>query len=386
MRLLFILFLLSSFGVHAQALRDINFNYLYSTESTFSLDIKPVRQNDQWNVLYIFQVTDTTLDLSSYTIQWELRKSLIDKESTRIGGDSVKISRNGNLQTGSVVISTSPQVQVITAKVIDVLRKKAWYYYHLLEPNYPVDGYLESQGVPLTRDYVKTNTSAGLNHNKPMIVSYYNDFFPAATPAFAESAGKVQKILRQDSTFTLAPGNTFVMDRVGLYLFQADTTTSIGFAYRAEEDYPRLRKVESLADPLIYVCTKQEYERMKQAKGDKKAFDRIILSITGNSERAKIFMRSYFKRVDYANQLFTSYKEGWKTDRGMIYIVFGPPQQVFRFNEREVWSYKTNEYSINFDFVKSPSLFDPDNHVLIRNKKYTQTWYEVIDLWRNARF
>ena len=44
------------------------------------------------------------------------------------------------------------------------------------------------------------------------------------------------------------------------------------------------------------------------------------------------------------------------------------------------------QFKIRFDFARSGSLFDPDNYVLIRDKKYEDTWYEVIDLWRNARF
>ena len=189
-----------------------------------------------------------------------------------------------------------------------------------------------------------------------------------------------------DSTFNYPPISQLRFLKRGLYLVQQDTNATEGFAFRVEEDYPHLAKVESLADPLIYICTKQEFERVKQAKGDKKAFDRVILAITGNTERARNFMRSYFRRVELANQYFTSYKEGWKTDRGMIYIIFGLPDQVYRFTDREVWTYKNSSYKITFDFVKSSTLFDPDNFVLVREKKFQETWYEVIDLWRNARF
>src|SRR5690606_17413470 len=150
----------------------------------------------------------------------------------------------------------------------------------------------------------------------------------------------------------------------GLYLVQTDTNSTKGYAFRVEEDYPRLAKIESLADPLIYICTKQEFDRIKAAKGDKKAFDRVILSITRDAERAKTFMRSYFRRVELANTFFTSYKEGWKTDRGMIYIIFGLPDQIYRFTDREVWTYKNNQYKASFDFVKSSTLFDPENYVL----------------------
>jgi hypothetical protein len=57
-----------------------------------------------------------------------------------------------------------------------------------------------------------------------------------------------------------------------------------------------------------------------------------------------------------------------------------------RYSDREVWNYKNASYKITFNFAKSPTIFGPDNFVLIRQKKYQDTWYEVIDLWRNARF
>ena len=41
------------------------------------------------------------------------------------------------------------------------------------------------------------------------------------------------------------------------------------------------------------------------------------------------FQEGYYRRVRFANEEFTQYKDGWKTDRGMIYILFGPPNQVF---------------------------------------------------------
>ena len=130
----------------------------------------------------------------------------------------------------------------------------------------------------------------------------------------------------------------------------------------------------------------QTFDKVKAAKGDKKAFDRVVLSVTGNTERARNLMRNYFKRVEWANYYFTSYKEGWKTDRGMIYILFGLPEEVYKFSDREVWNFKSPSLKVTFTFVKSSTLFDPDNYVLIREKKFQETWYEKVDLWRNARF
>jgi len=64
-------------------------------------------------------------------------------------------------------------------------------------------------------------------------------------------------------------------------------------------------------------------------------------------------MELYYARVDYANRHFSHYREGWRTDMGMIYIIFGPPNDVSRHpfevdsKPYELWRY----YDINYDFV-----------------------------------
>jgi hypothetical protein len=97
-------------------------------------------------------------------------------------------------------------------------------------------------------------------------------------------------------------------------------------------------------------------------------------------------MRNYFKRVEIANQYFTSYKEGWKTDRGMIFVVFGLPDAVYRTSASEIWEYAVQGDKVSFTFVRSATLFDPDNYVLIRKKKVEDIWLQAVDLNRNARF
>jgi hypothetical protein len=106
---------------------------------------------------------------------------------------------------------------------------------------------------------------------------------------------KVARSMDVDSTFSLPVNKEVSFSKSGLYLVQKDTTAAEGFAFRAQDDYPRLAKVESLADPLIYICTKQEFDKVKAAKGDKKAFDRVVLSVTGNTERGKKFDAQLFQ-------------------------------------------------------------------------------------------
>ena len=110
----------------------------------------------------------------------------------------------------------------------------------------------------------------------------------------------------------------------------------------------------------------------------------MILDITNDKDRAKNFMRNYFKRVEYANSFFTSFKEGWKTDRGMIFIVFGAPDEVQVTGQQEIWNYKNPRQQ--FTFNKAGSVYSPEHYVLVRDKNYTENWYLTIDLWRKSRF
>lgn len=382
---LYLYFLLCSFPSFSQPLRDINYEYLYNPNAQVLLQLKTVRESPtSYLILYSLQVKDTTRLMSEYTIEWEGRSMLSDKEGSPIALSNVTLTRHASGYEGRGSLEQSAAPRYLVAKVVHASARRAWIFYTSPEPGYPVNNYLVRNGSVVTQPFVHTNEKLQLgSDSEDWIVSYYNDNFPAAAPAFSEAQARVPRTMAVDSVFK--SGSEMIFPMKGLYLIQKDTNAVEGLAFRSEEDYPQYSKVANLAGPLIYITTKQEYDRLEATQGNKKAFDRIILSIAMDTDRARTIMRTYFRRVELANRYFTSYKEGWKTDRGMIYIVFGMPEQVYRFADREVWTYKI-QFDINFTFSRASSLFDPDNFVLIREKKYENEWYEVIDLWRNARF
>lgn len=384
--LIFISCLFIAVGLQAQALRDINYNYLYNPASDFTFNLKPKRGATNWSASYKLQLRDTTKKITDFQITWEIRKALTEKTGQAVVADSSgnKVSRNE--MTGMLIFPVRPEPEVLVAKVIDTQVRQAWLFYQILEPNFPGTYAVQSGGEEIVEEFVSVTDLLTIDTVEPLTVSYYNDNFPVSLPPFSESQGRVAKGMRVDSAFVVQPGSSVRFDKKGLYLIQRDTNAAEGLALRAEDDYPKFTRVPNLAGPMVYICTKQEYDRLTDAKVDKKVFDRVVLSMTNDTERAKKLIRNYFRRVEQANQFFTSYKEGWKTDRGMVFIVFGIPDEVYKFQDREVWYYNSEMFKANFTFLKSPTLFDPDNYVLIRDRKFQQTWYEVIDLWRNARF
>lgn len=377
-----------SVGSFSQPLRDINYEYLYNPDRAVNLDVKVVRNGSTFVVLYNLQVRDTTRLTEQYSVEWETRGLLSDQGGDAVVLKDVEETRHATGLHGRGSVDATGVPRYIVAKVINNTARRAWLFYGRLEEKYPVNNFLVEDGSPVTIPYVHTYepTKLGLNTDE-WYVSYYVDDFPAAAPAFSEAQARVSRTMAVDSVFRISGADEVNFSMRGLYLIQKDTNSLEGFAFRSEDDYPQYRKLANLPGPLIYITTKQEYDRLESVQGNKKAFDRIILSITMDTDRARNLMRSYFRRVELANRYFTSYKEGWKTDRGMIYIIYGKPDEVYRFDDREVWRYNNDRFKdIVFNFSRSTSLFDPENYVLIREKKYEDIWYEVIDLWRNARF
>ncbi len=56
-------------------------------------------------------------------------------------------------------------------------------------------------------------------------------------------------------------------------------------------------------------------------------------------------MDEYFRRIDYADENFRSYAAGWLTDKGRVYVIYGPPDNIatdpFRSDGKavETWQY-----------------------------------------------
>jgi GWxTD domain-containing protein len=373
--------------VLSQALEDINYSYLYQTDAPFRFRMSPVRTAEGWQVSYQLQVRDGSS--ADYQVQWELREDLKDKEGTALRSDSTASIDNtrGQSEIGGTIRLDATVKGVLNARVIHLARKQVWYFPLVLREDYPVELAVEHEGRPLWNKYLASGEQISVaGPQGGLFVSHYSNDFPAAAPPFSEALARVPPVIRPDSVFRITSGQPQHLSAPGLYLIQRDTTSGKGVAFRVYDDYPKYTRLENLVDPLAYISTRQEIQRLKDSRGDKRQFDRTILNITGNSERAKNFMRNYFRRVEEANEFFASYKEGWKTDRGMVYVILGRPTEVFRFEDREVWNYDTNHFEGTLSFVWSPTLFDPDNYVLVRHKRYQNDWYEVIDLWRNSRF
>lgn len=109
-------------------------------------------------------------------------------------------------------------------------------------------------------------------------------------------------------------------------------------------------------EQLRYIATSTDIKKIKKApKSDRlKLFEEFWhgKDPTPGTE-ANELMDEYYRRIAFSNENFSTFREGWKNDMGMIYIIFGPPSDIERhpfergYKPFEIWYY----YHINRQFI-----------------------------------
>lgn len=157
--------------------------------------------------------------------------------------------------------------------------------------------------------------------------------------------------------------------------------------------FPRLATLAELVDALDYIAYPREMDFI--TSGDtpqerRRRFDAFWGALVPDRRVAQNLLRLYYERVEEANLLFTSVKAGWKTDRGMIYVIFGAPEYVEETIDGQVWYYGYGEQDPASTFVfERADYYGPtfpfDQYVLIRQPVYERSWARAIRRWREGR-
>lgn len=250
----------------------------------------------------------------------------------------------------------------------------------------------QSGRFPIMRNYLysaDTLMIKDLNGTSRNLVGlrYRHEFDPALPPT-AISPRAVTKTMYIDSLYQLPTNTPLRLSEKSLYYICRDTTESYGIGLMMVDNrYPRMTRPENLVKPPIYISSTSEINDLYASSDPKRALDRYWLGLTsGNQTVAKRSVRLYYRRVETANKLFTTYKEGWKTDKGMVYVIMGPPDKMQRSKDKEIWTYaKRGQYQeINFTFNKRPNQFVEDHYELNRFVEYQPIWFPVVEAWRSG--
>jgi GWxTD domain-containing protein len=226
------------------------------------------------------------------------------------------------------------------------------------------------------------------NTYSKLYIDYYQNRQPLPMPVYATEILPDQ-LVRPDSSWVVQLNDTiqYHLNKEGIYQFRVDTNYQQGLAlYNFGPYYPAVKEVEDMANPLVYISNTKENSELATSANKKLSIDNFWINCTGNMEQAKELIRIYYNRVFFSNYYFTSDREGWKTDRGMIFIVYGPPNTLYKSEEEEKWGYfRKQGKSITFTFRKANSKWSNNVYSLIRGQAPDTYWRQAVESWRSGK-
>lgn len=167
-------------------------------------------------------------------------------------------------------------------------------------------------------------------------------------------------------------------------------TLSSGVTVSGEYAVMTDEEIKNEFDFAIYISSdeeKKQFSSLTELDAKRKfLYDfwkkRDLNPITPENE----FKIEYMKRVEYANNNFaSSFRKGYRTDRGRVYIIYGPPDDIERYPSSyeaepyEIWNYNSLQNGVIFIFIDRTGQGDyrlvHSNH---RNELQDETWYSKI--------
>lgn len=380
-------------------LTNMNLNWRYDVRDSYQLKYR-ISRDDSVNHIYFSINLPPDIDIQKeFNIQYEMRPSLDAGEIllTRTinplvqGAGTDAVSRFFHIQ-----VPDADNLNVFVLRIRNQTSDEEFYYSIPIvsetlfsPPDFMI--FNEKTGNPECRDYINISDRLLIKNlmGSPgdFFIFYYAEDFEVADPPMYRLNKSVSRSMQIDSTFLLPEGEVFAPGKEGLYFIQSDTSDMEGIAIRVEDNfYPKFTSIEKLAESTVYLSTRDEIEELTGAEDLRPAFESFWLNLAKTEQMARRIIRRYYDRVEEANILFTNYKEGWKTDMGMIYIIIGPPDEVYINEERESWYYKNpgKNQIVVFNFLHLKNLFSDNHFMLIRDNQYKSYWFKQVDQWRKG--
>ncbi|MDL2262228.1 GWxTD domain-containing protein [Bacteroidales bacterium OttesenSCG-928-I21] len=191
-----------------------------------------------------------------------------------------------------------------------------------------------------------------------------------------------------DTVFEYKFGDTIYFPEKGTYFLKDQSQEKPSLILLAvNNSYPDILTVGDMLEPLKLVTTSKEYKKIQESENIKKEIDSFWISRSNNQKIAKEQILVFYNRVKLANTYFSENIEGWKTDRGNIYVIFGPPSTVNISDTQEEWFYGENPNiaALSFVFEKKENPYFGTSYQLIRDNTYQPNWAQALSTWRKGR-
>lgn len=276
-----------------------------------------------------------TLSPNTYTANIKIT----DLESRREYKETRTITVKNFARTG---VHLSTVMLVVTR--FDSLTGQVTYYPNLsaaiIQDKTEPQLYYEVYVTDRTLDSLHLNYSIVLkSHKKDELIDEYTRVFFCS--------GKKTRILDTLSMQKLKSGNyQLTISVFDKYTKQVYDKATLLFFTRVSGQALFIGNLDEAIEQLEYIADSDEIEKMRLAKTQAeklKLFNAFWARLDPTPDTPENeLMVEYYSRVEFANQHFSSYFPGWKSDMGRIYIKYGPPD----FVERQPFSIDSQPYEI----------------------------------------
>ncbi len=272
-----------------------------------------------------------------------------------------------------------PEENLLVAKIF---QDGAFYYYDIRLKNgslaYPSILLVDDSGFPVFDNFLRTSNFGWVGSDQFHVTQYVEDAEPADAPMASMKA--LAPSILPDSSFVFKDSVSFTDNN--FYVVRSDSNALSGVTImKVSPYYPEFKLLRELAASMHYILNEPERNSLASSRNLRESFDSFWIQTFKSKFRARNAIRNYYNWVELANKLFTDFKQGWKTDRGMIVIVYGLPDEVYRSDSEEEWFYDEGP---SFEYTILSTFFSPETYALRRNLGLQQSWFEFVAAMRRG--
>ena len=375
-----------------------NLAYLYSKSPELTLHYKVATDSSSWFMYFQIQANRRRYNWNDYELIYETKDSYSTRgfyRQNRIPVDN-RVEKENKVAYFKLTLDRQKKEKlfVLTVRnkrnnnrfVFDVpLEFPTSQHSDLLifkeeEPDFPVfENYLSSEEAFEIRSVT--------GQKQRLTVYQYNyDFEPALPPMVKRRRGQKERVPRP-KTFNIWTDSAYTLNDTSLYVIAGDTNRfdAISFVLRNSR-FPNYVTADKLLEPTAYISTPLEQEQIKKQSDTKLALDKFWLGLGRNPKRGRVFVKRFYRSVSQADSLFTSYKDGWKTDKGLVFSIYGPPDEVKKYDDCEIWRYYKTGDRRQAKMIFYPfNSYNATDYRLKRKKNFRNGWFLEVDRWRKGR-
>lgn len=353
----------------------INIAWKYDPEAEIEIVERIIQRGDEISVF--FRVRADALE--TWNFEFWVQPRYESASHTKLNDYRLDTLLSADSQT---IVELSFQKPEENLLVVKIFSDDAIYFHDVPLKNgtlaYPSFYPVGAAGYPIFDNYLNSSDFQWAGLQNPHL-QQYEETFSFADPPMGEMKALAPSIL-PDTSFVF--GSDSSLRENFFYVAREDENASVGITLlRTSPYYPEFKQLNELATAMQYILSEPERKEIRNSRDLRKSFDSFWIETYVTKFRARNAIRNYFNWVKQANQFFTDFKQGWKTDRGMLFIVYGVPDEVYRTNNQEEWFYDNGP---SFEFTVISTFFSPRTYALRRRLDLEESWFDYIGAIRRG--